>query len=71
MIKGDIKTNCLKKILNSDNIFNIPLKTEPKLSKYKKIVECFNHKDFNVWHCACNNVYLLYNFRHCILNTME
>lgn len=71
MVKGDLKANCLKQFFDSSLIFQIPLKIEPKLSKYKEMVECFNHKDFKLWHCACNNVKLLYNFRHCILQDME
>ena len=71
MVKGDSKANALKRIFSSDLIFRIPLKTEPKLSKFKKQLECYHHKDFNVWHCACNNVKLLYNFRYCLLNDMK
>ena len=64
-VKGNEKTHFLKKFLDEDYIYAIPVALEPKLSKFKKIPECYFHNDVNPWHCALANVKLLYNYRHC------
>lgn len=48
MVKGDLKVKCLMQLFDSSFIFQIPLKIEPKLSKYKEMVKCFNHKDLKL-----------------------
>ena len=64
-VKGNEKTNFLKKFLDEDCIYAIPIGRDPKLSKFKKIPECYFHKNVNPWHCALANVKLLYNYKNC------
>lgn len=64
-VKGNEKINFLKKILAECCISSIPIGQEPKLSRFKKIPECYFHKNINPWHCALANVKLLYNYKNC------
>ena len=64
-VKGNEKIKYLKKFINEDIIYPIPIGEEPKLSRFKKIPECYFHKNVNPWHCALANVKLLYNYKDC------
>lgn len=64
-VKGLEKSKFLKRFLEIDCVYNIPNEREPILSKFKKIPECYFHKDINPWHCALANAKLLYNYRNC------
>ncbi len=64
-VKGNEKKKFLSRIVNEEFIFMIPNECEPKLSKFKKIPECYFHKDIQPWHCALANVKLLFNYKHC------
>lgn len=68
LIKGDLKYNLIKKFVDPISIIKIPLKSDPKLSKFKKQPKCCNHRSFGVWHCALNNAKLVHNFRYYFLN---
>ena len=64
-VKGYEKAKVLEKFLDQEKIYNIPIDFEPKLSKFKKIPECFFHKNVTLYHCALSNVKLLYDYKNC------
>ncbi|KAL1488089.1 hypothetical protein ABEB36_015457 [Hypothenemus hampei] len=63
-IKGMKKFEVLKEFLSETKIHFIPNESEPMLSKYKSVPECYFHKSVNSWQCAIKNVKLLFNFKY-------
>jgi hypothetical protein len=64
-VKGVEKTKFIKGILNAESIVSIPVASDPKISKFRRIPECYFHKTVDAWHCAVANVKLLYSYKSC------